>query len=160
MLLFPEGMVKLNASAGQILLRCDGTKSAATIVAELEQAFATAGLGADVEAFLQIRDRQGLGRVGRPMSANPGTSAAITPPLWLVAELTYTCPLHCPFCSNPLDFAAQNRRTVDGGLDSRAAERHVPWVPFSSAFRAASRSHARIWKCWSPRRTGSGTTRI
>lgn len=26
-------------------------------------------------------------------------------PLWLVAELTYTCPLHCPFCSNPLDFA-------------------------------------------------------
>ena len=29
-----------------------------------------------------------------------------TPPLWLVAELTYACPLHCPFCSNPLDFAA------------------------------------------------------
>jgi PqqA peptide cyclase len=26
-------------------------------------------------------------------------------PLWLVAELTYTCPLHCPFCSNPVDFA-------------------------------------------------------
>lgn len=33
--------------------------------------------------------------------------AAISPPLWLVAELTYTCPLHCVFCSNPLDFAAQ-----------------------------------------------------
>ena len=31
----------------------------------------------------------------------------ITPPLWLVAELTYTCPLHCAFCSNPVDFAAQ-----------------------------------------------------
>ena len=28
----------------------------------------------------------------------------ITPPLWLLAELTYTCPLHCPFCSNPVDF--------------------------------------------------------
>jgi len=27
-------------------------------------------------------------------------------PLWLVAELTYKCPLHCPFCSNPVDFAA------------------------------------------------------
>jgi pyrroloquinoline quinone biosynthesis protein E len=26
-------------------------------------------------------------------------------PLWLVAELTYKCPLHCPFCSNPVDFA-------------------------------------------------------
>ncbi len=31
----------------------------------------------------------------------------ITPPLWLVAELTYSCPLHCPFCSNPLDFAGE-----------------------------------------------------
>ena len=33
--------------------------------------------------------------------------ASIGPPLWLVAELSYTCPLHCVFCSNPLDFAAQ-----------------------------------------------------
>jgi pyrroloquinoline quinone biosynthesis protein E len=33
-------------------------------------------------------------------------NAAVDPiPLWLVAELTYTCPLHCPFCSNPVDFA-------------------------------------------------------
>jgi len=27
------------------------------------------------------------------------------PPLWLLAELTYRCPLHCVFCYNPLDFA-------------------------------------------------------
>jgi pyrroloquinoline quinone biosynthesis protein E len=27
------------------------------------------------------------------------------PPLWLLAELTYRCPLHCVFCFNPLDFA-------------------------------------------------------
>jgi pyrroloquinoline quinone biosynthesis protein E len=33
------------------------------------------------------------------MSARPG------PPLWLLAELTYRCPLHCVFCYNPLDFA-------------------------------------------------------
>src|ERR1700691_4315305 len=25
-------------------------------------------------------------------------------PLWMVAELTYRCPLHCAFCSNPVDF--------------------------------------------------------
>lgn len=30
---------------------------------------------------------------------------AIDPPLWLLAELTYRCPLQCPYCSNPLDFA-------------------------------------------------------
>jgi pyrroloquinoline quinone biosynthesis protein E len=25
--------------------------------------------------------------------------------LWLLAELTYRCPLHCAYCSNPVDFA-------------------------------------------------------
>jgi pyrroloquinoline quinone biosynthesis protein E len=25
--------------------------------------------------------------------------------MWMVAELTYRCPLHCAFCSNPVDFA-------------------------------------------------------
>ena len=28
-------------------------------------------------------------------------------PLWLLAELTYRCPLHCAFCYNPVDFAQQ-----------------------------------------------------
>ncbi|MDH4053423.1 MAG: pyrroloquinoline quinone biosynthesis protein PqqE, partial [Rubrivivax sp.] len=37
-----------------------------------------------------------------------GVSGANTigPPLWLLAELTYRCPLHCVFCYNPVDFAA------------------------------------------------------
>jgi len=26
-------------------------------------------------------------------------------PLWLLAELTYKCPLQCPYCANPKDFA-------------------------------------------------------
>jgi len=26
-------------------------------------------------------------------------------PLWLLAELTYRCPLQCPYCANPLNFA-------------------------------------------------------
>ena len=30
---------------------------------------------------------------------------AIPAPLWLLAELTYRCPLHCPFCYNPVDYA-------------------------------------------------------
>jgi len=28
-----------------------------------------------------------------------------SPPLWLLAEVTYRCPLQCPYCSNPLNFA-------------------------------------------------------
>jgi pyrroloquinoline quinone biosynthesis protein E len=27
------------------------------------------------------------------------------PPLWLLLELTYRCPLHCVFCYNPTEFA-------------------------------------------------------
>jgi pyrroloquinoline quinone biosynthesis protein E len=34
-----------------------------------------------------------------------GLAAAIGPPHWLLAELTYRCPLHCVFCYNPVDFA-------------------------------------------------------
>jgi pyrroloquinoline quinone biosynthesis protein E len=34
---------------------------------------------------------------------------AVKPPLWLLAELTYRCPLQCPYCSNPLDFAKQDK---------------------------------------------------
>ena len=30
---------------------------------------------------------------------------AAGPPLWVLAELTYRCPLHCAFCSNPVDYA-------------------------------------------------------
>ncbi len=26
-------------------------------------------------------------------------------PRWLLAELTYRCPLQCPYCSNPVDYA-------------------------------------------------------
>jgi len=33
------------------------------------------------------------------------SKSEIKAPLWLLAELTYRCPLQCPYCSNPLDFA-------------------------------------------------------
>ena len=36
-------------------------------------------------------------------TANPQTRPG--PPLWLLAELTYRCPLHCVFCYNPVNFA-------------------------------------------------------
>ncbi|HLZ98948.1 MAG TPA: pyrroloquinoline quinone biosynthesis peptide chaperone PqqD [Steroidobacteraceae bacterium] len=53
-LLYPEGMIKLNASAGEILKRCDGKATLAEITASLEQAFATSGLAADVFAFIAM----------------------------------------------------------------------------------------------------------
>ena len=37
------------------------------------------------------------------------------PPLWLLAELTYRCPLHCAFCFNPVDFATQEQELSTEG---------------------------------------------
>jgi pyrroloquinoline quinone biosynthesis protein D len=53
-LLYPEGMIKLNTSAGEIMKRCDGKRSLADITADLEQAFSATGLAKDVEAFVAM----------------------------------------------------------------------------------------------------------
>ena len=45
-------------------------------------------------------------------------AAAVKPPFWLLAELTYRCPLHCVFCSNPVDYARH-----DAELDTAAWQR-------------------------------------
>lgn len=39
-------------------------------------------------------------------SHTTAVNGATGAPLWLLAELTYRCPLQCAYCSNPLDFAA------------------------------------------------------
>ena len=46
--------------------------------------------------------------------AKAGSQAPdITPPLWLLAELTYACPLQCPYCSNPVDFVAHGQHDLE-----------------------------------------------
>ena len=57
-LLYPEGMVKLNQSAGEILKRCDGERDVDAIVADLESTFNASGLRGDVDAFLEIAVQQ------------------------------------------------------------------------------------------------------
>jgi pyrroloquinoline quinone biosynthesis protein D len=51
-LLYPEGLIKLNGSAGEILKRCDGAATIAEITADLERAFAAADLSDDVMHFV------------------------------------------------------------------------------------------------------------
>ena len=53
-LLYPEGMVKLNGSAGAILSRCDGTRTVAHIVADLERSYWLTELSGDVCGFLAL----------------------------------------------------------------------------------------------------------
>lgn len=57
-LLYPEGMVKLNGGAGEILSRCDGNNSVATLTEDLTRCFPDAeDIAEDIEAFL-IEARQ------------------------------------------------------------------------------------------------------
>ena len=58
-LLYPEGMVKLNGSAGEIMRRLNGEKTVSTLISDLETDFGTTGLQADVLAFLEIAGQQG-----------------------------------------------------------------------------------------------------
>ena len=41
-----------------------------------------------------------------PVKGDGSVSSQPNPPLWLLAELTYRCPLHCVYCSNPVDYTA------------------------------------------------------
>ena len=58
-LLFPEGMIKLSASAGEIIKRCNGTRTVEQIVLDLEQQFPGYDLKHDVVEFLTEAWRKG-----------------------------------------------------------------------------------------------------
>lgn len=58
-LLYPEGMVKLSQSAGEILKRCDGETTVTDIIADLNQAFSEVKLDADVHKFLEVAHENG-----------------------------------------------------------------------------------------------------
>ncbi len=58
-LLYPEGMVKLNQSASEILKRCDGERDVQAVIADIEQTFNATGLEKDVTGFLQIALERG-----------------------------------------------------------------------------------------------------
>jgi pyrroloquinoline quinone biosynthesis protein E len=46
---------------------------------------------------------------------NNGVSSTTTAtqPLWLLAEITYRCPLHCAFCYNPTDYDKHTQNELD-----------------------------------------------
>jgi pyrroloquinoline quinone biosynthesis protein D len=54
-LLYPEGMIKLNDSAGAILAEVDGVRSVGAIIADLQAKYPEAeGIGEDILAFLEV----------------------------------------------------------------------------------------------------------
>src|SRR6266536_2715112 len=59
-LLYPEGLVALNATGVEILQLCDGVRSVADVVATLEQRYGATGVEHDVTAFLDGLAAKGL----------------------------------------------------------------------------------------------------
>lgn len=58
-LLYPEGMVKLNKSAGEILACCDGQRTIAAITELLQAKFPDGGdIGADIIEFIGVAREQ------------------------------------------------------------------------------------------------------
>ena len=57
--LYPEGMVTLNASAADTLRRCDGQTPLGAVIAELEREYAQSGLESDVRELIGAALEQG-----------------------------------------------------------------------------------------------------
>ena len=58
-LLYPEGMVKLNDSSAEILRRCNGERSIEAMVADLQILFNVKGIAPQVRELLQEGMRRG-----------------------------------------------------------------------------------------------------
>ncbi|MET7392926.1 pyrroloquinoline quinone biosynthesis protein PqqE [Dactylosporangium sp. NPDC005572] len=115
-LLYPEGVLLLNETAGQIVARCNGVRTSGDIADDLTRDYD--GVSAeDVSALLgDLADRRlvaldgtgspaeivGFDTAGDDLGPPPRDPA----PLGLLAELTYRCPQHCTYCSNPVELSA------------------------------------------------------
>ena len=62
-ILYPEGMVKLNKTAGEILTRCDGKTRLSAIIEDLEGQFSGAKIGDEVRHFMETAHEQGWVRI-------------------------------------------------------------------------------------------------
>jgi PqqA peptide cyclase len=136
-LLHPEGVALLNTTAGAVLALVDGKTSVARITLVLSRQFRGVR-EEDIAGVLERLDEARLLELGRTGPGMPaGTAqrpadkraaadtraANADPALWaagprgpssglplgLLAELTHRCPLHCPYCSNPLELTAAAR---------------------------------------------------
>ncbi len=65
-LLYPEGMVKLSGSAGEIMRRIDGKSPVSAVLADLRAAFPGADLESDVYKFLEVAYDRGWLRTVDP----------------------------------------------------------------------------------------------
>ncbi len=114
-LVFPEEMLALNGEAEAILSRCDGKRRVSEIIESLVAEYEAEPGEISAAVLDELQELQARGLVSADLEARspyrnirpaPGSEAprAGHRPLVLLAELTYRCPLHCPYCSNPVRY--------------------------------------------------------
>ena len=116
MLLYPERGLVLNAVAAEVCRRLTGSRTVATIAAEVAALFAeapTAEVEGDVLAFLTSLHERALLEIGEAPAEGPrGVEARARPraragplrtstPTRSSPRLTYRCPLRCPVLLEP-----------------------------------------------------------
>jgi PqqA peptide cyclase len=148
LLLYPEGVVRLNRSGAAILALCDGKRPVHAVISALSERFpeAVAQVSSDTTDFLDDLDRRGLlvwnasdpAPVVIPVASHSAAKSVVRTegerPLGLLAELTYRCPLACPYCSNPTSLRHADRELTTGEWErviGEAAELGVLHVHFS-----------------------------
>jgi PqqA peptide cyclase len=124
LLLFPEAVVELKGSGSAIIPLCDGGRTFGEIIETLSGQFQAPIelLRGDVTRYLRrLRERMlvtfevpfstASAEAGALMAGDAAptsvslSNGGLPRPLGLIAEVTYRCPLHCPYCSNPTTLA-------------------------------------------------------
>ncbi len=118
----------LNESAAAILALCDGVRTLGEMASGLAERTGTTPeqVEADLLAFVSDMHARGLLVIEGVSAAAQATSGSAAPsevlrPYTLICELTYRCPLKCPYCSNPLELAAY-KHELDTAAWSRVFE--------------------------------------
>jgi pyrroloquinoline quinone biosynthesis protein E len=137
-------VLRLNQTGAAILELCDGQITIAELGHVLASRFQTGldGVLDDVAAFLGDLRLRGLVTevpltpliaVAETAVSSPGEGFPECRPLGLLAELTYRCPLRCPYCSNPtrLSMGAELTTAEWKKVLAEAADMGVLHVHFS-----------------------------
>jgi PqqA peptide cyclase len=131
-LLYPEGVLPLDESTFAIIQLCSGNKTVAEVVAALAEEYDTDRntlLGHVTECLEQLEEKLLIVFASEPQTEPDRVQSLQLPaksekarkksaleyrPYLLLAELTYRCPLHCPYCSNPSSYPnGQELSTAD-----------------------------------------------
>ena len=111
-LLYPEGVLLLNETAAAVLQHCDGQRTVPEVAGRLAEEYDDVSAQDVLDLLADLDARRllacdGTGRPAQPFAPSIPVDVVRSPvPLGMLAEVTYRCPLHCGYCSNPVNLTA------------------------------------------------------